>query len=400
MKSSGKLGDNIIATSATAPFFGVANGADVGLSAPENRKGDAVRCWVASLSGFQKEALVVSARSGLMWRFVSDEGAYLNGHNEAPCPLAFLTTGMISSYMNEITALAARQGVELRKLRLIQDNFYTMKGSMRNRTMIGGALPVELEVEVDCDLDDGALNQLLADAIHASPLNGLMRGKLPSLFTLTKNGAPLATAEAEQLDGPPVPDPIGADPKATATDLTLIERHGMTPKKAIQGGTAGAATSLTDEQDRTLNPGAICTMGEDGLKVIEQRLYSPHGNIFRFLSDEAPGAGGQGRAPDAVSLVSAGIGFCFMTQFGRMASMEGLDLPRYSIVQDTHFSLGGASGGTGEAGTADPVETHVHLVTKESDDTTRDMLDVSERTCFLHAFCRTDLKTKLKVTRV
>ncbi|HID67613.1 MAG TPA: OsmC family peroxiredoxin, partial [Roseibacterium sp.] len=49
---------------------------------------------------------------------------------------------------------------------------------------------------------------------------------------------------------------------------------------------------------------------------------------------------------------------------------------------------------------ADPVETHVHLNTKESDDTTRDMLDVSERTCFLHAFCRTDLKTKLKVTRV
>jgi hypothetical protein len=46
------------------------------------------------------------------------------------------------------------------------------------------------------------------------------------------------------------------------------------------------------------------------------------------------------------------------------------------------------------------VETHVHLTTTESDDVARDMLDVSERTCFLHAFCRTDLKTKLKVTRL
>lgn len=395
-----QLGENIIAASGITPFFSVANAADVGLSAPENRKGDAVRCWVRSLSGFQKEALVVSARSGLMWRLVSDEGAYLNGHNEAPCPLAFLTTGMISSYMNEITALAAQQEVELRKLRIIQDNFYTMKGSMRNRTMTGGALPVELEVEVDCDLDDAALTELLANAVHASPLNGLMRGKLPSLFTLTRNGDPVTTAEADQLEGASVPDPSGADPLATPTELTLIERLGMTPKKAVQGGTAGAATSLTDEQDRTLNPGAICILREDGVKVIEQRLYSPHGSIFRFLSDEATEAGGQGRAPDAVSFISAGIGFCFMTQFGRMASMEKLDLPSYSIVQDTHFSLGGASGGTGQAGTADPVETHVHLVTEESDAIARDMLDVSERTCFLHAFCRTDLKTKLKITRV
>ena len=91
---------------------------------------------------------------------------------------------------------------------------------------------------------------------------------------------------------------------------------------------------------------------------------------------------------------------CFMTQFGRMASMEKLNLPSYAIVQDTHFSLGGASGGTGKAGEADPVETHVHLRTTETDDVARDMLDVSEQTCFLHAFCRTDLKTKLKITRV
>ena len=138
----------------------------------------------------------------------------------------------------------------------------------------------------------------------------------------------------------------------------------------------------------------------DGIKEIEQHLYSPHGSIFRFLSEEAPQAGGQGRAPDAASFISAGIAFCFMTQFGRMASMEKLDLPHYSVVQDTHFSLGGASGGTGRAGTADPVETHVHLQTDEGDDVARDMLDVSEQTCFLHAFCRTDLKTKLKVTRL
>ncbi len=395
-----KLGDNVIAQSGLAPFFRVSNANETGLVAPVIRDGDAVRTWVRALSGFQKEALVVSARSGLMWRLVSDEGAYLSGHDEAPCPLSFLTVGMISSYMNEIQAMAAKDGVSLRKLRLTQNNYYTMKGSMRKRTMEGGALPVELEVEVECDLDDAALNQLVMNAVHASPLNGLMRGVLPSLFTLTRNGTQIETGQATALEADVVDDPSGETPQPDVSHLALITRDGMSPRKEVSKGTAAAASSLSDDQDRTLNPAAICTLREDGIKEIEQHLYSPHGSIFRFLSEEAPAAGGQGRAPDAVSFISAGIAFCFMTQFGRMASMEKLDLSHYSIVQDTHFSLGGASGGTGQSGTADPVETHVHLQTSESEDVAKDMLDVSERTCFLHAFCRTDLKTRLKVTRI
>lgn len=325
-----KLGDNVIAQSGLTPFFRVSNANETGLVAPVIRDGDAVRTWVRALSGFQKEALVVSARSGLMWRLVSDEGAYLSGHDEAPCPLSFLTVGMISSYMNEIQAMAAKDGVSLRKLRLTQNNYYTMKGSMRKRTMEGGALPVELEVEVECDLDDAALNQLVMNAVHASPLNGLMRGVLPSLFTLTRNGTQIETGQATALEADVVDDPSGETPQPDVSHLALITRDGMSPRKEVSKGTAAAASSLSDDQDRTLNPAAICTLREDGIKEIEQHLYSPHGSIFRFLSEEAPAAGGQGRAPDAVSFISAGIAFCFMTQFGRMASMEKLDLSHYS----------------------------------------------------------------------
>lgn len=391
-----KLGENVIGESSLAPFFKVSNAVEVGINAPENRKGDALRTWVRSLSGFQKEALVRSAKTGDTWRLVSDEGPYLSGHDEAPCPLAFLTTGMIASYMNEICALADMQEVEIRKLMLIQDNFYTMKGSMPKRTMVGGAEPVELRVEIDCDLENGALNTFLMNAIHASPLNGLMRGKLESLFKLGRNGVELPTAKVAELEGDLFPDPGNhfAKSRAEASSFMLVEPVGMTPKKDVALGTAAAASSLADEQNRRLNPGAIAELRPDGIKDIQQMLYSPHGTSFRFLSAE------DGRAPDANTLISAGIGFCFMTQFGRFVSMLKLDLPDYRIVQDTHFSLGGASGGTGRAGEADPIETHVYLETSESDETAQEMLDISEQTCFLHAFCRTDLKTRLKVVRV
>lgn len=399
-----KAAENMIADSGLAPFFKVTNADAVGIDAPADRRGDALRTWVRSLSGFQKEALVRSARTGLTWRLVSDEGAYLNGFDAAPCPLAFLSTGMVASYMNEIVALAGAQGVEMRRLRLIQDNFYTMKGSMAKRTMIGGAEPVQLqvEVEVDCDLDDGALHGLLMDAIHASPLNGLMRGRKESLFKLAKGGAELPTGRVAELEAPLFPDPQDrfAVAKPQASALALVQPVGKTPKKDVALGTAAPASSLADEQDRRLNIGAIATMRADGIKEIRQMTYSPHGTSFRFLSEEAPANGGQGRAPDANTYISAGIALCFMTQFGRFVSMQKLHMPDYRIVQDTHFSLGGASGGTGKAGDADPVETHVYLDTTESDAVAQEMLDISEQTCFLHAFCRTDLKTRLKVVRL
>jgi organic hydroperoxide reductase OsmC/OhrA len=223
-----------------------------------------------------------------------------------------------------------------------------------------------------------------------------MRGKLESLFKLGKNGVELPTAKVAELNAALFPDPGNHFAKVMpeASSLALMEPVGPTPKKDVVLGTSSGGSSLTDEQDRRLNIGAVAVLREDGIKEIQQMQYSPYGTSFRFMSSE------DGRAPDANTLISAGIGFCFMTQFGRFVSMLKLDLPDYRILQDTHFSLGGASGGTGKAGDADPIETHVYLETTESDETAQQMLDISEQTCFLHAFCRTDLKTKVKVVRL
>jgi len=368
------------------------------LAPPAVRLGEAVRVSVRSLSGMQKEALVASARTGAVWRLASDEGAYLAGLDEAPCPLAFLTTGMVSSYMTEILALARLRGVGIERIRLVQDNYYTMSGSARDGAMTGGAKNVELTAQIASPADRDTLTRLVLDAAAASPLNGLMRGSHASLFTLTHNGRELAPARAKPLGGPAECDPdTGFDraPPADGDWSALVRRGGPSPKAAHSVTLAG--DSLAERQSRLLHLRGICTLREDGVQEIEQHLYNPHGSIFRFLCDEAPINGGRGRAPDAASYISAGIGFCFMTQLGRYAKIVGKRLDRYRIVQDTHFSLGGASAGTGEAGQAAPAETHVHLETREGDDFARTALDMAEQTCFLHAFCKTDLKTKVAI---
>jgi hypothetical protein len=305
---------------------------------------------------------------------------------------------MVSSYMEEILALAKQRNIRINDIRLIQDNYYTMKGSALKGTMTGGAKNIDLEAQIDSDADEQALHNLVVDAIAASPLNGLMCGVRESYFSLTHNGNVIATGKARALPEA-LPDPGDQfDPaQPAAGDWSgLIVRNGMTPETEETVTRAGG--SLQAEQDRVLHVRGICTLRDDGIKAVEQHLYNPHGSIFHFLCEEGPENGGKGRAPDAASYISAGIGFCFMTQLGRYAKIMKKELSEYRIIQDMHFSLGGASGGTGKAGTTDPVETHVFLTSGEDDDFARTVVDMGEQTCFLHAFCRTDLKARVKIS--
>jgi uncharacterized OsmC-like protein len=394
-----KTAENKLIDSGKPLFYKVDNAAAAGMSAPKARLGEDLRTAVRSLTVFQKEALVTSARTGTTWRLASDEGAYLDGTDCAPAPLCFLTVGMIASYMNEILALAKLRNIKINKIRLIQDNYYSMKGSLARGTMIANAYDVDLEAQIDSDADRNTLTRLLMDATAASPLNGLMRGNHESLFTLSHNGNELAPEKAQPLGNPVETDPAVkmdlAEP-ATGNWEDLCVKGGLTPKH--ENSLHGASSSLTDHQDRLLHLRGICTLRPDGIKEIVQHLYNPHGSVFTLLSEEGEENGGLGRAPDATSYMSAGIGFCFMTQFGRYAKMKRKNLTDYRILQDSHFTLGGASGGTGEVGKADPLETHVYLESSEDDEFAKTILDVSEQTCFLHAFCKADLKTKIRLS--
>lgn len=382
-------------------FFRVGNADELHLRPPPDRRGQTLRTWVRSLTVMQKEALVVNNHTGLAWRLCSDEGAYLMGSDAAPPPLAFLTTGMVSSYMNEILALAAQRDIRVRDMQLLLDNYYTMEGSATSGTMMGGALPVELTARIDSSADPGSLTKLLQDATAASPLNGLMRGRLESRFTLVHNGREIEPAKVRRMDceAQARPQNLFEDVRPAQGEWAgLVRRAGMSPRTAEV--TSAVGSSLSESQSRRLHVRGICQRRADGVKQIEQHLYNPHGSVFHLLSDEGPHNGGQGRAPDAASYISAGIGFCFMTQFGRYAKIVKKDLLDYRIVQDTFFSLGGASDGTGKPGEADPVETHVFLETREDDAFARTALDMAEQTCFLHAFCRTDMKVRFRLTSI
>ena len=375
--------------------FKLKNADDLVLAVPESDD-VFIRTWARSLEGMQKEAIVKYGPTGTSWRMVCDEGPYLNGTDLAPFPLAFFTAGLAASYMSAILEALKQRHIEYRNIRLVQDNVYSMEGSAIKGTMTGSALPVGLEVQMESDTSTGDIMNAVSAAIAASPGGALLRSQFISAFTLTLNGEQVPTDRVAQLPDKPEPVPAGFDQAKPANDsefaADIIQK--LESADIIHGVEGGAGSSLTAEQKRTLQIRGICTLCDDGMKVIKVQLFKPIGSVFQFLSDDSKYAGGQERAPSGLAYLSAGIAFCYMTQIGRYAHIVKKPLESYLIVQDTCFRLPGMENGGGKA---EPVKTHVYLETREDEDYARTLVDMGEQTCFLHAACRSEVETKIKV---
>lgn len=72
----------------------------------------------AITGGHQKEALVLPAAGGPVWRLASDEGAYLRGTDLAPAPLMYWAAGVHADFAHRFARLARDANAGLRRLSL------------------------------------------------------------------------------------------------------------------------------------------------------------------------------------------------------------------------------------------------------------------------------------------
>lgn len=389
----------------TPPCFEVESSDAVELSPPPLELAESQRTYVQSLSEMQKEAIVSNSRTSTVWRLASDEGPYLGGADVAPPPLAHFATGMVSSYMHRLHALADERGIDVDDVELVLDNRYGLQGSLLRGTMTGNALKPSLDVSLQADADEGTVRELVEAAITSTPAHGLLTGERDSLFSLSHNGREIEPDGVAELDGRP-----DDDPKATFAKLErphheqeapIIRHTGRMTEPLPEGSeryTEKDAAGFADEQDRIIHVRVTCTKRSDGIKEVRQELFSPRGTVFEFASDEPDEHGGPTRAPPATTYLAAGLGFCFMTQIGRYAEAMNADLSDYRICQDSHLSSSDPE--TTESGAAKPIETQVFIDADEHEDVVRETLDMSEQTCFLHSVCRTDLTQEYGVEQL
>lgn len=383
------------------PLIHAVDGLDeVGLEPPQDRHGQSIRTWVRSLNGIQKEGVTLSGLTGQAWRFASDEGANLGGNDFAPNPLSYVAVGMAGSFMTELLALATARGIKLKDPVLVVENFYYRDGSFPKGTMISGALPPEVSLDCTSSASPEETQRLLLDAVAAAPVNGLARDEKISLFTLTYNGEQVDPVGVAALSGDALPDP--GDPIAALNMVKdadqaqpLAEKTMSEEAMAARIAVAPPAAPVLEGTKKLLHLRTICRLRPDGTYECLREQYAQCSSSWTFIVDDTPNADRR-IAPDSGSYFAIGVAFCFMTQIGRYSHMAKLPVKAYRVVQDTHFTLGGASSGSGKGGTGDPVETHVFVDTDISADETRDVVRIAEKTCFLHALCRDRAKVKIR----
>ena len=86
-----------------------------------------------------------------------------------------------------------------------------------------------------------------------------------------------------------------------------------------------------------------------------------------------------------------------MTQLGRYAHVAKHDMQSYQIIQDSSFSQAAGLALPREAATSAAVDTHVFIANKQDPQDTQTLLRMGEQTCYLHAACRSALKTRIRL---
>jgi uncharacterized OsmC-like protein len=385
----------------------VAAGEANGAAGPPERR--AFYTAVRSLEGMQKEAVIapVDGRGGT-WRMVSDEGPYLDGTDLAPFPLAFFTTGLQFCFMDSLLRYARAHRLPLARMRVAVDSRYSMKGSFLKGDARGSAEPALVEAETESSAPGADLERVSKAALLASPAHAAMREPLADTFALVLNGRSIALESTRPSRRGAVRDPLesvfaGLVPAPGAMLLPDAIAKVKTAAR-IDGVEGGAGSSLAPVQDRTLHVRGEAAFGASSqatglFKETVVSLYRPIGSSFRLLGDETLDHAGQDRAPSALAYLSAGIGFCFMTQISRYAHILKLAVRSIRIVQFTAFSARGSAADWTLAGSAEPVDTHVFIEADEPEATARKIVEMGEQTCFLHAALAGSLPSRIEVAK-
>lgn len=392
-----------IETSTHPLVFKAANASELPLSAPVNGRRLSFRTSTRALQGMQKEAVVSYGNAGTTWRMVCDEGPWLNGTDLAPFPLGFFTAGLVASYMSEFLTHAKNQGIHVETLEVMVDNLYGMEGSLMKGTMTGSALPVDVTFKVGADAPADKLQGLALRSIASSPADAYLRNAVDSIFTLNQNGRQIPVTHVSASSSNQSQDPsqlfsLAKPAAASLSDAGILEKlEGVDSLGGEKLGTErSSAVGLADEQKRQVHVRGVGTLRPDGLKALQVACFQPIGSVFQLLSDDSALCGGQERAPSGLAYLSAGISFCFMTQLGRYAQVAKQKLNSYQIVQDTSFGFPSVMQEKPQMPNSAAVDTHVFIGTEEEVSATQKLLDMGEQTCYLHAACRTALKTKVR----
>jgi hypothetical protein len=358
-----------------------------GQSAPIESGRTVFKVEARQMAGHQKEAVVTEGTEGSVWRLTSDEGLHLKGTDVAPFPLGFFNAGLQADLYGRIRALAARRGIALETVAIRVVNHYWLTGSFIHGTGEGHAEAPDIEVQVQSPASADAVETLIAAAMDASPAIAYLRAPLTgNTFALYINGRRRPVDGIANSPAPDAGDPYrvyARAPRPLEPDARrdLIEKTG----RVEQGEPQLLAPTVTNKLVRNIF-GNGRPASRDGLFEVDTYLGIPGASHFRLTSDEHE----TGAAPCGLTLLSAGIAFCYMTQLSRYIENMKMNIRGVRLVQFNPYLAGPRA-------VAEPVDTHLFLNGEAAEETHLQLLTIAARTCYLHAAAKTPVEPNVRI---
>ncbi len=354
---------------------------------------DVIKLEARRLNGHQKEGIVTEGETGSAWRLTTDEDGHLRGTDLAPFPLGYFNAGLHGDLSNRIVSLASQRSIDITGMSLSLDNGYSMTGSFFKGTGEGYAEPATIDVSFTSTSPTDVLHQLIVDAVDASPALALMRRPLRNTFAIYVNGRRRKVTTMLESGPEDAPDPYVTyvrAPSPLASANTFPDLVYKTGQKS--DGVSEVAPG--DMQTRQIRPVIGRSELIDGVAATESDvvLGIPGASNFALKSDERVDGD---MAPSGLALLSAGIGFCYMTQLSRYIEYQKMAIRGVRLVQYTPYTLDVDDGHL--RGGAEPADTHLFLSGDEDTDTFERLMKIAEVTCYLHKTMSDALEPKVTV---
>ena len=335
------------------------------------------------------------------WRLTSDEGKHLNGTDLAPFPLGFFNASIHGDIVGRIFKTALKENLSIDEIKCEVKNSYYLTGSFVKGDGEGHAEPTQINLDIKSSEDKSKIKEIVNKCSKLSPVLTALRTPLKNTFSLIANGRKkiLSNLNESSLNNPE--DPYNYYKKQPSPNKTekfsdrMIVKTGQVSEGKVEpvDGYNVSKSSNNAPENSNFNKiirtivGRSTTKASDNIIEVDTVLGLP-GMTHFVISMDIDGVS----APSPVNIMGAAISFCFLTQTHRYIhhqkfNIEGLRMSQYATFKEN-------SDGSIEML---PLDTHLFVNGAANDEQNEKLIDMSEKTCYLHATLSNALEPNINI---
>ena len=335
------------------------------------------------------------------WRLTSDEGKHLNGTDLAPFPLGFFNASIHGDTVGRILKTASKENLSIDEIKCEVKNSYYLTGSFVKGDGEGHAEPTEINLNIKTSEDKTKIEILVKKCSQLSPVLAALRTPLKNTFSLIANGRRKNLSNLNESSFVDHKDPYNFYQKQPSPSENnffsnrIIVKTGEVSSGKVEpvDGYNISKTSNNVSENSNFNKiirtivGQSNTKASDDLIEVDTVLGLP-GMTHFVISMDINGI----IAPSPVNTMGAAISFCFLTQTHRYIhhqkfEIEGLRMSQYATFKEnSHGSIQML-----------PLDTHLFMNGTASDEHNEKLIDMSEKTCYLHATLSKALEPNINI---